>query len=98
MATHQQRHGRVEAEDMQRAEFPADTAAANIAFQRLGCLAFELRAMRTAERAIFEQSHRRVGVAHAIAAVRCLADHLRPVASGWWLDRRNLVAAGGRDD
>src|SRR3569623_1928874 len=36
--------------------------------------------MRAADRAIFDQLHRRVGIAHPIAALGSLADELRPVA------------------
>src|SRR5690606_22080206 len=55
-------------------------------------------AVRAGDRGIFDQLHRRVRVAHAIAAFRRLADHLPPVAlvrRGNLRQRRIDVRRGG---
>src|SRR5687767_4203079 len=52
--------------------------------------------MAAAVRTIFDQLHRRIGIAQAVAALRRLGHHLRPVAAGRRRDRRDLLAARRR--
>jgi hypothetical protein len=97
LAQEKHRDSRIGREEQVGAEFPADLAALHIGVAKLGrALLLELGADVAAERAIFDELHRRVRIAHSEAAFGRLLDGLGPVAVG----RRDLlesaVVGGGR--
>ncbi|EHJ60788.1 hypothetical protein NSU_2170 [Novosphingobium pentaromativorans US6-1] len=107
-ASGQQRGRHVVGVEHEVAQFVADAAAGDIVVAQLGeAFLGEFGAVRAAQRAIFDELDRCLGIAEAIAALVRLGDHVRPALAGGSGDRgdrlvRNrrglvlLVAAGGQ--